>query len=110
MDGLCECYFIGGEWDGVRKRTAGGSIVKVRKTKVMEHKIEHYFFKEDTVTTTIDYEEDVYYRIMSFSDGVLVYRLREDCSDVDANDDFVELERERDRLLQEEANSTTRRE
>ncbi len=93
MDGLCDCYFIGGEWDGVRKRTSGKSTITVPKTKIIQHKIDHYFLKEDTVSTTTDYEEDVYWRVTFFSDGVTVYRLREDLTDVDTDDYFMEAVR-----------------
>jgi hypothetical protein len=94
MNGLCECYFIGGEWDGVRKRMIAYQIIKVNKTKTIEHKTKHYVFREDTTTTTIEYEEDVYWRVESFSDGVTVYRLKEDLCAVTSECHDIEMHKQ----------------
>jgi hypothetical protein len=76
MDGLCDCYFIGGEWDGVRKRLSGEREVRVMKSKTIEKKVEHFFFRKDTSTTEITMDVEVYARVFKFPDGIVIYRVK----------------------------------
>jgi hypothetical protein len=77
LNGLRECHFIGGEWDGVRKLLCGYEEVRVMKSKTIENKVEHFFLRKDTSTTEVTMEWEVYARAFKFPDGVVIYRVKE---------------------------------
>lgn len=74
-------YFIGGEWDGVKKRTDGQLFIKVRKSQTIKEK--HKIL--GGLTVGIETEEEIYELAASFSDGVKIYRLKA------VNDEIINL-------------------
>lgn len=82
MDGLYESYFIGGEWDGIKKRTNGDYTIKIIKAQTIQNK--HKVFCSDVVDY-VNIEYDVYTKVNHFPDGVIIYRLEKDLDKLKEN-------------------------